>query len=137
MWNTKKKSEKEKKTPIRNQNQNQNRNRNRKRKHRKGGKKKRQKRNSISVAEETVAWELPSTDPATDPPTDSATDPPTEAAAKRAKIKKQRSVVDHMKRLHSRFKSKKYKKRRERILFALKVFGGIAITAAEVIFIFA
>ena len=128
-WNTKNESEKEKKTPLRNQNQNRNqnrnRNRNRKRKHRKGGKKKRQKRNSISVAEKTIAWEPPATDPAT------------EAATERAKIKKQRSVVNHMKRLHSRFKSKKYKKRRERILFALKVFGGIAITTAEVIFIFA
>ena len=106
---------------------------NRKRKHKKKGKKKRKKRNSISVTENKIAWETPSTDPPVDPTSDSAT----ESATKRAKIKKQRSVVDHMKRLHSRFKSKKYKKRRERILFALKVFGGIAITAAEVIFIFA
>ena len=102
---------------------------NRKRKHKKRGKKKRKKRNSISVTENKIAWETPSTDP--------STDPSTEAATKRAKIKKQRSVVDHLKRMHSKFKSKKYKKKRERILFALKVFGGIVITAAEVAFIFA
>lgn len=127
MWNTKKRNvnDKEMKT-IRRQ-------RKRKRKRNKKGNKKRLKRNSISVAEETIAWE----DPATDPSTDPATDPSTDPAAKRANIKKQRSIVDHMKRLHSRFKSKKYKKRRERILFALKVFGGIVITAAEVAFIFA
>ena len=102
---------------------------NRKRKHKKKGKKKRKKRNSISVTENKIAWEPPSTDP----PVDAAG----EAATKRAKIKKQRSVVDHLKRMHSKFKSKKYKKKRERILFALKVFGGIVITAAEVAFIFA
>lgn len=106
---------------------------NRKRKHKKKGKKKRKKRNSISVTENKIAWEPSSTDPPVDPPVDAAG----EAATKRAKIKKQRSVVDHLKRMHSKFKSKKYKKKRERILFALKVFGGIVITAAEVAFIFA
>jgi hypothetical protein len=81
-------------------------------------KKKRKKRNSISASEDKTAWE------------DKA------ESDKRARIKKQRSVVDHMKRIHSKIKTKKIKKRRERLIFALKVFGGIFVTAAEIALIF-
>jgi hypothetical protein len=50
--------------------------------------------------------------------------------------KKQRNVVDRMKRRHSKLKKKKNQKR-ERLLFALKLFGGIIITALEISLIFA
>ena len=81
-------------------------------------KKKRKKRNSISAADNKTAWE---------DETDSA---------RRTRIKKQRSVVDHMKRMHSKIKIKRNKKKRERLIFALKVVGGIFVTAAEIALIF-
>ena len=75
-------------------------------------------------------YHSPSSAQSSSSPPPNPTPPP--SPSHRKKIKKQRSVVDRMKRLHSKFKSKKNKQRREKIIFGLKVFGAVAITVVEI-----